>query len=90
MKPFIFIFYVFIRFFMSEFVITFRPSFVFIKQLYALYKLAVYIIFAVLNLIFDCLGFKLTVAVYKGFFIRRTLLYVPCDLYISIWFNNII
>ena len=56
--------------FISKSIITFGFSLVFTKWLYTLYELALYIIFIALNLIFDCLGFKLAVAVYGGLLTR--------------------
>ena len=70
--------------FIFKFIITFCFSFVFTKWLYALYKSTMYIIFATLNLSFNYFGFKFTVAVHKGLFIKRPFFYVLCILYIPI------
>jgi len=56
--------------FISKFVITFGFSFVLAGRLYAFYKLALCIILVALNLIFDCPGFELAMAVYGGLFIK--------------------
>ena len=45
--------------------------------LYALYRLAVNIIFAALSLILNCPSLKLTIAIYKGLPIGRPLPYIP-------------
>jgi len=45
--------------------------------LYALYRLAVNVIFATLSLILNYPGLELTIAVYKGLPIGRSLPYVP-------------
>ena len=66
-KPFIF-----------KSIITFSFSLILVKQLYAPYKLALYVILIILNLIFDCFGFELAVAVYGGLFTRQPLPYIPC------------
>jgi len=57
--------------------------------LYALYRSAVNVIFAALNLILDCPGLKLAVAVYRGLPIGRPLPCVPCDPYVPIWSGNV-
>jgi len=54
------------------------------SQLYALYGLAINVIFTTLSLIFNCLGLKLTIAVYRGLPIGRPLPYVPYNPYIPI------
>ena len=68
--------------FISKSIITFSSSFVLTKQLYTLYKLALYIIFITLNLILNCPGFKLTIAIYRGLPIKWPLLYIFYILYI--------
>ena len=79
----------------SKSVITSSPSPVLARRLYALYKSALYVMLAALNLILDCLGLKLAVAVYGGLLTRRPLpciLCVPCDPYvpyISAWSSDI-
>jgi len=70
-------------------IITSGPSPVFTEQLYALYKLALCVKLTTLNLIFNYLGFKLTVAVYRGLFTGRPLFCVPCVFYILIQSGNI-
>jgi len=57
--------------------------------LYALYRLAVNVIFAILNLILNCPGLKLAIAIYRGLPIGRPLPYVPCDPYVPIWSGNV-
>jgi hypothetical protein len=64
--------------FIFKSIITFSFSFVFTGRLYAPYKLALYVILAVLNSILDYPGFKFTVAVYKGLFIKQPLFYILC------------
>jgi len=49
------------------------------SRLYALYRSAANIIFTALNLILNCPGLKLTIAIYKGLPIGRSLPYIPCD-----------
>ncbi len=86
----------------SKSVITSSPSPIFTRRLCAPYKSALYVILAALNLILDCPGLKLTIAVYRGFFTRRPLPYVPCVPYIPcipcvpcvpyvpVWSSNVI
>ena len=64
--------------FISKFVITSSSSLVLAKRLYTLYKSALCVMFIALNLIFDCPGFELAVAVYGGLFTGQPLPYVPC------------
>ena len=52
--------------------------------------MAINIIFIALSLIFNCPSFKLTIAIYKGFLIKCSLLYIPYDPYIPIQSSNII
>jgi len=54
------------------------------SRLYALYRLAINVIFAALSLILNYLGFKLTIAVYRGLPIGRFLPYIPYNPYIPI------
>jgi len=57
--------------------------------LYAPYKPAIYIIFTALNLILNCPGLKLAIAIYGGLPTRRSLpciLYIP---YIPIWSSDV-
>jgi len=61
----------------SKSVINFSSSPNLTSQLYTLYRLAANIIFAVLSLILNYPGLKLTIAIYKGLSIGRSLLYVP-------------
>ena len=70
--------------FISKSVIISSSSLVLIRWLCALCKLAVYIVFAALNLILDCLGLELAVAVPGGLFTRQPLFYVPCDPYVLV------
>ena len=57
--------------------------------LYALYRLAVNIRFTIFSLILNYPGLKLTVAVYRGLPIGRSLPYIPCNPYIPVWSSNI-
>jgi len=63
----------------SKFVITSSSSPVLAGWLYALYKPAVCVIFAALNLILNYPGLKLAVAVHRGLPTGRSL---PCVLYV--------
>ena len=74
---------------MSEFVIISGSSPVFTEQLCALYKSALCIMPAVLNLIFDCLGFELAVTVYRGLFTGRPLFCISCVLCVPVYFGNV-
>ena len=47
------------------------------RRLYALYRLAINIIFTALSLILNCPGLKITIAVYMGLPIGRPLPYIP-------------
>ena len=76
--------------FISKSIITSSPSPVLIGRLYAPYKLALYIILAVLNLILDCPGLELTIAVYMGLPTRWPLPCVPCVPYVPVRSSNII
>ena len=69
-------FYIPTKPFIFKSIITFDSSLVFTRRLYTLYKLALYIMLAVLNLIFNCPGFKLAMAVYRGFPTGRPLFYI--------------
>jgi len=51
--------------------------------------LAANIIFAALNLILNCPGLKLAVAVHRGLSIGCSLPYVPYNPYIPVWSGNI-
>jgi len=73
----------------SESVIVSSSSPNLTSRLYALYRLAVNVIFTVLSLILNCSGLKLTIAVYGGLSTGRSLPYVPCDPYIPIWSGDI-
>ena len=82
-------FYVPTSLFMSESVIISSPSPVLTGQLCALYKPALCVKLVILNLIFDCLGFKFTMAVHGGLFIGWPLFcifYVPC---VFVWSGDI-
>ena len=50
----------------SKSVIIFSPSPILTGRLYAPYKLTLYVVLTILNLILNCLGLKLTMAVYRG------------------------
>ena len=76
--------------FISKSVITSRLSPVLARRLYALYKLALYIVLAVLNLILNCLSLEFAIAVYRGLLTRRPLLYVLYVPYIPVWSGNIV
>jgi len=74
----------------SKSIIASSSSPVLAGWLYAPYKLAAYIIFATLNLILNCPGLELTVAIHRGLPTRRSLpyiLYIPC---VPIWSGNVI
>jgi len=58
--------------------------------LYAPYKLAMCVIFAILNLILNYPGLKLTVAVYGGLLTGRSLPYVLYVPYVPVWSGNVI
>jgi hypothetical protein len=85
----IFISCVLTNLFISESVITFSPSPVPTRRLYALYELALLIIFSVLNLILDYPGLELTVAVYRGLSTRWPLPCIFCVPYIPIQSSNV-
>ena len=70
--------------FKSKSVINSSSSPNFTSQLYTLYRLAINIIFTVLNLILNCPGLKLTIAIYRGLSIGRPLSYIPYNPYIPI------
>ena len=72
----------------SKSVIVFNSSPVLTSQLYALYKLAVNIIFATLSLILDCPSLELTITVYRGLFIGCPLPYISCDPCVPIQSSN--
>jgi len=73
----------------SKSVIASGSSPILTSWLYAPYKPAACVIFAVLNLILNCPGLKLTVAVYGGLPTRRPLPCVPCIPCVPVWFSNI-
>jgi len=68
----------------SEFIIVSSSSPIFTSWLYTLYGLAVNVIFTILNLILDCPGLKLAIAIHRGLSIGRPLSYIPCNPYIPI------
>ena len=74
---------------MSKSVITSGSSPVLTGRLYAPYKLALCIMPAVLNLILNCPGLELTIAVHRGLPTRRPLPCVPCVPYIPVCFSNV-
>ena len=76
--------------FIFKYIIIFSLSFVFTGRLYTPYKSALYIIFAALNLIFNCLSLEFTIAVYKGLPTGQPFFYILCVPYIFIQFNDII
>ena len=76
--------------FKSKSIITSGSSPVLAGWLYAPYKLATCIIFTVLNLILNCPGLKLAVAIYRGLPTGRFFPYVLYVPYIPIWSSNII
>jgi len=57
--------------------------------LYAPYKPAAYIMFTALNLILNCPGLKLAVAIYRGLPTGRPLPYIPYVPYVPVWSGNI-
>ena len=57
--------------------------------LYALYRSAANVRFTTFNLILNCPGLKLAIAVYRGLPIGRSLPCVPCNPYVPIWSSNI-
>jgi len=68
----------------SKSVIAFGSSPVFAGWLYAPYKPAICVIFTALNLILNCPGLELAVAVYRGLPTGRPLLCVLCIPYIPV------
>ena len=62
----------------SESIITTNPSLIPARRLYALYKSALCVVLAALNLILDCPGLELAVAVHGVFPTGLPLLCVPC------------
>jgi hypothetical protein len=74
----------------SKSVIISSSSPILTSWLYALYRLAVNVIFTALNLILNCPGLKLAIAVYRGLPTRRPLPCVPYDPYIPIRSSNIV
>ena len=73
----------------SKSVIIFSSSPVLTSWLYALYRSAINIIFTALNLILNCPGLKLAIAIHRGLFIGRPLPYIPYNPYVPIWSSNI-
>ena len=73
----------------SKFVIASSSSPILASWLCAPYKPVVCIMFTVLNLILNCPGLELTIAVYRGLPTRRPLPYILCVPYIPIWSSNI-
>jgi len=63
----------------SKFVIASSSSPILASWLYAPYKPAIYIVFTALNLILNCPGLKLAIAVHRGLPTGRPL---PCMLYV--------
>jgi len=74
----------------SESIIAFGSSPILTSWLYTPYKLAIYIIFTTLNLILNCPGLELTIAIYRGFPTRRSLPYILYVPYIPVWSGNVI
>jgi len=73
----------------SKFVIASGSSPVLAGWLYTPYKLAACIMFTALNLILNCPGLELTVAVHRGLPIGRSLPYVLCIPCVPIWSSNV-
>jgi hypothetical protein len=73
----------------SKSIIISSSSPILTSRLYTLYGLAINIIFAALNLILNCPGLKLAIAVYRGLPTGRPLPCIPCDPYIPIRSSNI-
>ena len=65
-------------------IITSSPSPILTGRLCTPYKLALYIILPALNLILNCLGLKLTIAIYRGLPTGRPLPYNPYISYVFI------
>jgi len=68
----------------SKSVIIFSSSPNLTGWLYALYRLAINVIFTALSLIPNCPGLGLTITVYRGLPIGRPLPYIPYGPYIPI------
>jgi len=68
----------------SKSVIISSSSPILTSWLYALYRLAINIIFAALSLILNYPGLKLTITIYRGLPIGRPLPYIPYNPYIPI------
>jgi len=73
----------------SESVIASSSSPVLTSWLYAPYKLAACVIFTALNLILNCPGLELTIAVYRGLPTGRSLPCVLCVPYVPVWSGNV-
>jgi len=73
----------------SKSVIASGSSPVLTSWLYAPYKPAAYIVFAALNLILNCPGLKLAIAVYGGLPTGRPLPCVLCVPYVPVWSGNV-
>jgi hypothetical protein len=73
----------------SKSIIISSSSPILTSWLYTLYRSAINVIFAALNLILNYPGFKLTIAVYKGLPTGHPLPYIPYDPYIPIQSSNI-
>jgi len=72
-----------------KFIIASGSSPVLTGWLYAPYKPAIYIIFAALNLILNCPGLKLTIAIHRGLPTGRSLPYILCVPCVPIWSGNV-
>ena len=72
-----------------KFVIASSSSPVLTSWLCAPYKPAACVMFAALNLILDCPGLELAVAVYRGLFTGRPLPYVLCVPCVPVWSGNV-
>jgi len=57
--------------------------------LYAPYKPAICVIFAILNLILNYPGLELAIAVYRGLSTGRSLPYILCVPYIPVWSSDV-
>jgi len=89
MELFISIFYVSTSLSKFKSVIASGSSPVLAGWLYAPYKLAACIIFTALNLILNCPGLELAIAVYRGLPTGRPLPYILCVPYVPVRSGNV-
>ena len=73
----------------SKSVIASSSSPILTSWLYTPYKLATYVMFTVLNLILNCPGLKLAIAVYRGLSTRCPLPCILCVPYVPVWSGDI-